>query len=167
MTEEDPVDPHRRIVDAHHHVHKAGSGKEEYLVEDMLAHTRAGHNVTHTVFVEAGTAFRQEAPEALRPVGETEFVAAEARKSDQGPTRIAAIVPFADLTLGDELDEVIEAHEIAGDGRFRGIRYATTSDASPEIHSGGWRMDGSSSGSYGRRRIPARCRSTRRKITLL
>jgi predicted TIM-barrel fold metal-dependent hydrolase len=138
VTREDAVDPHRQIVDSHHHLHQAGTDKAIYLLDDMLSHTRAGHNVTHTVFVEAGTGFRSGGPETLRPVGETEFVAAQARQSDQCATRVAAIVPFADLTLGDALDEVLEAHERAGQGRFRGIRHATTWDASPEIYTGGW-----------------------------
>jgi predicted TIM-barrel fold metal-dependent hydrolase len=138
LTKEEPVDPYRPIVDAHHHLHQAGTDKQIYLLEDQLSHTRSGHNVTHTVFVEAGTGFRPAGPEALRPVGETEFVAAQARQSDQRATRVAAIIPFADLTLGEGLDEVLEAHETAGEGRFRGVRHATTWDASPEIYSGGW-----------------------------
>lgn len=138
LTEEEPVDPHRRIIDSHHHLHKPGSGKEPYFLEDLLGFTRAGHNVTHAVFVEAGTGYYDQGPEELRPVGETEFVAREARRSDDSPTRVATIIPFADLTLGERLDGVLEAHERAGGGRFRGIRYATTWDASPDIYTGGW-----------------------------
>jgi predicted TIM-barrel fold metal-dependent hydrolase len=138
LTKEVPVDPNRRIVDPHHHLHQAGTDKQIYLLDDLLSHTRAGHNVTHTVFVEAGTGFRPDGPQALRPVGETEFVASQARQSDRRPTRVAAIIAFADLTLGTGLDEVLEAHETAGQGRFRGIRHATTWDASPEVYSGGW-----------------------------
>jgi L-fuconolactonase len=139
LTQEEPVDPGQQIVDPHHHLHQAGSGKDPYLLEDMLANTRAGHNVTHTVFVEAGTAFRRDGPVALQPVGETEFVASEARRSEQSPTRVAAIIAFGDLTVGDdEVDEMLDAHETAGSGLFRGIRYVTTWDASPAIYSGGW-----------------------------
>jgi L-fuconolactonase len=139
LTREDPVDRHRQIVDAHHHLHQAGSRKDPYLLEDMLANTRAGHNVTHAVFVEAGTAFLQQGPDFLRSVGETEFVAGEARRSRLSPTRVAAIIAFGDLTVGlGELDEMLDAHEAAGSHLFRGIRYATTWDASPEVYSGGW-----------------------------
>ncbi len=137
LTTEEPFDRDRRIVDSHHHLHQSGTDKPVYLLEDLLANTRRGHNVTHTVFVEAGTGFRQDGPRELRPVGETEFVASEARRSDAAATRVAAIIPFADL-LNDALEEIFVAHEIAGDGRFRGVRYATTWDASPEIYTGGW-----------------------------
>jgi L-fuconolactonase len=134
LTREEPVDPQRRIVDAHHHLNPADDHR--YLLDDLISDTRAGHNITHTVYVEAMAGYRPEGPEALRPVGETEFVAAQARESDGRATRIAAIVPFADLTLGDGLDEVLDAHEIAGEGRFRGIRHPMAWDASPEVPAG-------------------------------
>jgi L-fuconolactonase len=121
LTMEDPVDPRRRIVDAHHHLHDRQP--EPYLVDDLISDTRAGHNVTHTVCCETSVSYRDEGPEALRPVGETEFFAAQARASDGRATRIAAIVAFADLTLSDGLDEVLAAHEASGGGRFRGIRH--------------------------------------------
>src|SRR5206468_3436287 len=51
-----------------------------------------------------------------------------------GPTRVArAIVSFAELTLGERVQPVLEAHIAAGGGRFRGIRYATGWDASDVI----------------------------------
>jgi hypothetical protein len=38
-----------------------------------------------------------------------------------GPVRVAAgIAGYADLTLGDRVDPVLEAHIRAGGGRFRG-----------------------------------------------
>src|SRR5262249_31571807 len=43
------------------------------------------------------------------------------------------IVGFADLTLGDRVERVLEAHIAAGAGRFRGIRHAAGWDASEEI----------------------------------
>ena len=134
LTREEPVDPHRRIVDAHHHLNPAEDHR--YLLDDLISDTRAGHNVTHTVYVETMANYRTAGPEALRPVGETEFAAAQARESESLATRVAAIVPFADLTLGDALDEVLEAHEIAGGGRFRGIRHPAAWDASPEVPAG-------------------------------
>jgi predicted TIM-barrel fold metal-dependent hydrolase len=49
-------------------------------------------------------------------------------------TRIAtAIVGFADLSLGDAVAPVLEAHLAASPSRFRGIRYSTTWDASGEL----------------------------------
>ena len=58
--------------------------------------------------------YRARGPEEMRPVGETEFVAGVAAMSESGaygPTRVAAgIVGFADLTLGDRVEPVLEAH---------------------------------------------------------
>ena len=72
----------------------------------------------------------------MRPVGETEFVAQAAAQSEQGPqeaARIRAIVGFADLRLGGDVEKVLEAHLEAGDGLFRGIRNSASWDASPEF----------------------------------
>jgi predicted TIM-barrel fold metal-dependent hydrolase len=40
--------------------------------------------------------------------------------------------------LGDRLADVLDAHDKAAGGLFRGVRYATTWDASPDIFRGGW-----------------------------
>jgi predicted TIM-barrel fold metal-dependent hydrolase len=60
-------------------------------------------------------------------VGETEFVngvAAMSASGLYGPSRLCAgIVGYADLTLGDAVRPVLEAHIDAGGGRFRGIRH--------------------------------------------
>src|SRR5262249_43717719 len=117
--------------DAHHHLWSQADalvGGRDYLLADLLADTRSGHNVTETVVVECGASYRQVGPRELRPVGGTEFVAAQAAASDGSPTRIAAIVAFADLTLGDGVEEVLHAHETAGIGRFRAIRHRTAAD---------------------------------------
>lgn len=131
LTREDPVDPERRIVDAHHHLwrqEEALVGGREYLVGDLLRDTRSGHNVTDTVVVERGARRLQDGPGDLRPVRDTEFAAAQAAASESSATRIAAIVAFADLTLGDALEEVLVAHEVAGRGWFRGVRQVTAAD---------------------------------------
>jgi predicted TIM-barrel fold metal-dependent hydrolase len=68
----------------------------------------------------------------MRPVGETEFVqgltAESARRGNPGVA--AGIVSWADLTLGDAVVPVLEAHIEAGKGRFKGIRqtFAWTGD---------------------------------------
>lgn len=73
----------------------------------------------------------------MRPVGETEFVqgvAAQSASGQYGPTQVAGgIVGFADLSLGEAVAEVLEAHFAASRNRFRGIRHATAWDASPDI----------------------------------
>ena len=81
--------------------------------------------------------YRASGPEELRSVGETEFVAGVAAMSASGlygPTHVAAgIVGFADLTLGDRVEPVLEAHLRASGGRFRGVRHSAGWDASPVI----------------------------------
>ena len=102
--DEDIVDPERESVDPHHQLWPVG-GSLPYGLEDLLADTGSGHNVTKTVFIECGAAYREDGPEHLKPVGETDFVAANAAESAarDGEATIAGIVAKADLTL-DELD---------------------------------------------------------------
>jgi L-fuconolactonase len=135
LTSEEPVDSQRRIIDAHHHLWDRGESK--FLVDDLLAYTQAGHKVTDTVFMECRAFYRETGPEVLRPVGETEFIAGQARVSERRGTRVAAaIVSYADMTLGDAVEEVLNAHEVAGEGRFRGIRHQTTWDADARVRLG-------------------------------
>ena len=122
---EEALDPALPIVDPHHHLWDRGGG---YLLDELLADTGTGHNVKATVFVQCGYAYRPSGPEALRPVGETEFVAGVAQEAERRklPIRICAgIVGAADLALGDKVEEVLNAHVAAGTGRFRGIRHIT------------------------------------------
>ena len=127
------LDPDLPICDAHHHLWRArGEGGSPYLLDDLMADTGAGHRVVRTVFVECHSAYRTDGPEELRPVGETEFVAAIAEQSESGDgAEIAAIVAHADLCLGAAVEDVLEAHRDAGRGRFRGVRYTTAHDPSP------------------------------------
>ncbi len=108
-----------------------------YLLHEFLDDVRTGHNTVATVFMECHSMYRAHGPEEMRPVGETEFVAGVAAMSDSGkygPTRVAAgIVGFADLTLGDRVQPVLEALVQAAGGRFRGVRHAAAWDASEVI----------------------------------
>jgi len=121
------IDPDRAIVDAHHHLWDR-PGASPYMLEDLWADTSSGHNIVKTVFLECGSHYRDEGPEHLKPVGETDFVREIAEEtaltSSRGHPEITAIIAYADLTLGDLLDEVLDAHVDAGKGRFRGIRVA-------------------------------------------
>jgi L-fuconolactonase len=129
---EDVVDPEQRIVDPHHHLWPPG-GALPYGLDELHADTGDGHRVEATVFVECHAAYRPDGPEHLRPVGETEFVAqaAQASAARPGTAEIRGIVAHADLTLGPQLDEVLDAHAEAGGGRFRGIRHAGAHDPDP------------------------------------
>jgi predicted TIM-barrel fold metal-dependent hydrolase len=129
------LEPELPIVDTHHHLWDRADHR--YFLDELLADVRTGHNVVATVFVECHAMYRAHGPAELRPVGETEFVTGIAAMSNSGlygPTRVAAgIVGFADLTLGDRVEPVLEAHVRAGGGRFRGVRHSAAWDADPVI----------------------------------
>jgi len=123
---EETIDPDREIVDPHHHLWRR-PGSFDYLLDDLWRDTGSGHHVARTVFVECHSEYRTGGPENLRPIGETEFVAqvaGESAKGTEDQARISAIVAHADLTLGDGVEAVLDAHEAAGRGLFRGIRHA-------------------------------------------
>ena len=129
------LDPELPIIDTHHHLWERPDHR--YLLHEFLTDVRTGHNVVATVFMECHAMYRADGPEAMRPVGETEFVRGMAAMSASGlygPTRVAAaLVGFADLTLGDRVEPVLEAQLRAGGGRFRGVRHSAAWDASPVI----------------------------------
>jgi L-fuconolactonase len=132
---EEVLEPELEIIDAHHHLWGPGVPWEPptYLLDDFTADLESGHRVTATVYVECHSRYRPDGPAELRPVGETEFavsMAAAAAARGIG-TRIAAgIVAHADLTVGDAVDRVLDAHEEAGQGRLRGIRHMVA----PPLH---------------------------------
>jgi predicted TIM-barrel fold metal-dependent hydrolase len=130
---EEVIDPDREIVDPHHHLFSGGR-LGDYLVPQLLSDTGSGHRVTRTVHVECGNAYRSDGPSHLRPVGETEFVArAAADTRGLGGARIAGLVAHADLRLPvEQLDEVLDAHEAAGGGLFKGVRHSGCSALHPE-----------------------------------
>ena len=136
---EEALEPDLPICDPHHHLWlDAGHTGWPYTLDDLLADTGAGHNVVKTVFLECHAEYRDNGPEHLRPVGETEFVAELAEHSaamatTQGSAEIAGIMSHADLALGDAAEEVLLAHAEAGRGRFRGVRYSTAHDNHPPL----------------------------------
>src|ERR687888_1437423 len=128
LTVEGPLEPALPICDPHHHLWDLRSTRvaPRYLLDEILVDVQSGHHVVSTVFIECGAMFKADGPEALRPVGETEFVngiAAMSASGLYGKTRIAAgIVGTANLRLGDAVGAVLDAQIAAGGGRFRGIR---------------------------------------------
>jgi L-fuconolactonase len=117
------LEPALPIIDSHHHLWELAPG---YLLNDLLADLDTGHNIVGTVYMQCRYAYRPDGPDALRPVGETEFavsVAEEAARRGSKQGICAGIVGCADLTLGDTLDDVLDAHLRHGGGRFRGIRH--------------------------------------------
>src|SRR5919108_2663865 len=123
LTTEEALEPALPICDPHHHLWDQQTARvaPRYLLDEILEDVRAGHNVVSTVFIECGAMFKTEGPEALRPVGETEFVngiAAMSASGQYGTVRIAAgIVGTAELRLGDAVAAVLDAHLVAGGGR--------------------------------------------------
>jgi len=117
------------IIDAaHHHLWERPSGP--YLLNELRADLSSGHNVRATVFIQCGYAYRSDGPDELRPVGETEYVAATAARAEaEGLRACAGIVGYCDFRLGEAVDAVLQAHIQAGGGRFKGIRQSAGWDA--------------------------------------
>ena len=133
---EEVIDPDREIVDPHHHLWpKPNPAGIVYDLDDLWRDTEDGHKVTQTVFMECRAAYREDGPDHLKPVGETEFVAAAAARSarEADKATIAAIISHADLRLPiSQLDEVLDAHLEAANGLFRGIRHSGPFDPHSE-----------------------------------
>ena len=136
QTPEEALEPHLPILDPHHHLwdHIGRKRRDRYLLDDIVADT-ASHGVRQTVFIECNSMFRAQGPDALKPIGETEFVqgiAAQSASGGYGAGRVGAgIVGTADLLLGEDIAPVLEAHLAASPNRFRGIRHRA---AGPELH---------------------------------
>lgn len=137
QTSEEALEPELSICDPHHHLWDYPQSR--YMLPEILYDMSGGHNIRSTVFVECRSMHRASGPEAMKPVGEVEFIqgiAAMSASGQYGETRVAAgIVGHADLSLGESVCEVLEAHLIAGANRFRGIRHATAWDTDEEIRS--------------------------------
>lgn len=131
---EDAIDPDLPIIDAHHHLWDRPGNR--YLLSDFVEDLSSGHQVTATVFADAGAMYRSFGPEDMRPVGETEFIAGVAAMSDSGqygPARVCqGIVAHADLR-SDNISGILDAHEAASGTRLRGIRQSGAWDPSPSI----------------------------------
>ena len=152
---EEILEPSLPIVDPHHHLWDRRLNPAElppprhgfenvmrlaprYLWDELFADMTRGHNVRATVFVQCGSMYRADGPVALRPVGETEFVNGVAAMSASGVygdvRACAGIVGHVDLTQSvATVSEVLQAHILAGGGRFRGIRHSASWDADPEV----------------------------------
>ncbi|HPG28009.1 MAG: amidohydrolase family protein [Spirochaetaceae bacterium] len=123
LVQEEIVDPDRRIVDPHHHFF---SNAEHFFPYDLadLRRDVSGHRIEQTVYVQCQEGYREDGPEHLRCVGETEWVDRIAQEAARAPgirPRIGAIVATANLRLGRRVREVLEAHTQASP-LFRGIR---------------------------------------------
>ena len=124
------------IVDPHHHLWETPQ-RGRYLLHELLADLAAGHKIVRTMFEECEAMYRATGPEELRPVGEVEFVrgvAAMSASGNYGPTQVAAaMVGYANLSVGARIREAIEAQIVAGAGIVRGIRNCMPWDKHEEI----------------------------------
>lgn len=130
---EDVIDPDLEIIDPHHHLWPAGQGlpyQRDDLHHDVNGHVgRGAHKVIKTVFMECGSAYDRSAPEHLRSLGETRYIADQAL-SDPEPL-MAGIVGHVDLRR-DDLDDLLDRHTEAGRGLFRGVRDALSRAEHPD-----------------------------------
>jgi L-fuconolactonase len=155
MLTEDIIDAGQRIIDPHHHLWDRRNLlaalpnppthafqnvlrlSPRYLLDELLADMNRGHHVVATVFLECGACYRADGPDAMKPIGETEFVngvAAMSASGVYGPSRACVgIIGHVDLTLGAKAGEVLDAHIAAGNGRFRGIRHSASNDPDPNV----------------------------------
>jgi predicted TIM-barrel fold metal-dependent hydrolase len=108
-----------------------------YLLDELLADLKSGHNVKGTIYMECGAMYRADGPELLRCVGETEFVngvAAMTASGIYGDVRACAgIVGHVDLREGAVVEDALRSHIAAGHGRFRGIRHSASYDDDPMV----------------------------------
>src|SRR3989442_13266449 len=155
MPTEAILDAEVPIIDPHHHLWDRPSSllgqlppsdhgfmeiirrTPRYLLDELLADLRSGHNIRATVYMECGAMYRADGPEALRCVGETEFVngvAAMTASGRYGEVRACAgIVGHVDLRLGARVEEVLRAHLAAAPARFRGIRQSASWDGDSQV----------------------------------
>ncbi|MCZ6730804.1 MAG: amidohydrolase family protein [SAR324 cluster bacterium] len=135
MQPEPVLEPRLPICDPHHHLWDFETHR--YLLPELMEDLNSGHNVRSTVFIECTAMYRAQGPEELRSLGETEFVngaAAMSASGGYGEARVcAAIVGFADLSLGARVEQVLEQHLAVSGGRFRGIRHISAFDPSGAV----------------------------------
>ena len=130
--QEAPVDSEQRIIDPHHHLWERGGSR--YRAEELSEDTSRGHTVTDTVFVECLANYRKEAQKELRSIGETEFVVDESiRSKELKGCNISGIVAFVDLSLGDKISDLLEAHQELAGQMLKGIRHATAWSSDADI----------------------------------
>lgn len=130
------IEPELAIVDPQLHLWDLNGNR--YFIEEYARDLAAcGHRVEASVYVECFMAYRAEGPERFKYVGETEFALGQAAMAASGKltrSRVAAgIVGYADVSLGEVIREVVEAHVAAGNGRFRGVRQRAKWDPDPGV----------------------------------
>jgi L-fuconolactonase len=153
------IEPELQIVDAHHHLWDFTDAalaameardsiaaralartcrlRPRYLFDELRTDLNSGHNICASIFVEANTMYRARGAEAMKSVGEVEYVngvAAMAASGLYGEAKVCAgIVGGVNLALGDAVEEILIAHIHAGGGRYRGVRCPVVFDEDATI----------------------------------
>jgi predicted TIM-barrel fold metal-dependent hydrolase len=132
---EQALEPELKICDPHHHLWNYPTSR--YLVDEFLQDLEnsagnGGHRIEKTIYVECLQHYYQDGPEHLKPVGETAYIDKITHGSKQ-PEIAAGIIGFADMTMGHDVQPVLDAHRAASH-RFRGVRHATAWHESDKIH---------------------------------
>ena len=155
MTQPESIlEPDLPIIDPHHHLWdlrpmlpifpqprhpfiETIARSAHYTFDQLMGDLQSGHRILGTVFMECGAFYDAARGEALKVVGEVEYVrgvAAQGASGLYGPVRpCAGIVGHADLRLGAGAGEVLDALAEAGGTRFKGIRHAGAWDADPAV----------------------------------
>ncbi len=133
--DEEILDPELVIIDTQHHLFDRASLR--YMFEDYLEDVYAGHKILASVYVETQAMARPDGPEWLRPIGEIEFangVAAMSASGAYGPCRVAAaIVGYADLSMGDRVAKTLDRALAAAPDRLRGFRQIALAHPDPSV----------------------------------
>ena len=134
--EEDILEPELAIVDPHHHLWMRNG--YTYLLPELAQDLDCGHNIVATVYAECHSMYRQAGPESQRSLGETEFVRGQAAMSasgDFGTTRACQVMfGNVDLTMGREVEGILDQHIDAAGDRFRGVRLSSGWHDHEKIH---------------------------------
>jgi len=154
LVNEEAIDPNLPIIDAHHHCWGSVPPQAQlptYGFEELVCDiATSGHNIIATVYLQAYSYYRNDGPEHLRPVGETEHINALAelglKVGGKAKNICAGITGWADFFKGRAVGEELDAHIAAAPKRLKGMRYLVTYDVDNPHLSGG-----NSSGMLGRK----------------
>ena len=114
------LDPDLPIVDPHHHLWDVPDWDTRYLLDDLLADLRTGHNIVATVFLQCWSMHRSGGPEALQPVGVRITAAGRKGYVALGPANRVAVFDTATYEVKDYLlvGQRVWQLGFSPDGRF-------------------------------------------------
>jgi predicted TIM-barrel fold metal-dependent hydrolase len=128
------LEPSIPIIDPHHHLWDQPGHR--YLVDELVADLREGHEIRGTVYVEASSFYDGAVPPELRSLGETREVVRLAEAGGSvGLSICNGIVGFVALRLGDRVAKLLEQHVAASKGHFKGVRNVSIWDEAQSLRS--------------------------------